>query len=73
MSDYCEHQWKDEAEIERLQQENEKLRAMLKEARDEIYYQIQNDYPPESLVYPSQARRYAREMDFIYDIDRVLK
>ena len=53
--------------------ENEKLRALLSEARDDIRCDIENRYPPEMRHYPSEMRRYKREMDFVYRIEEVLE
>jgi hypothetical protein len=60
-------------EIERLVQENKKLRALLREAADDIRCDIENRYPPNTRFYPSEARRYKVEMDFVNRMEEALK
>ena len=62
-----------ESVIKEKDDEIEKLRALLSEARDDIRCDIENRYPPEMRHYPSEMRRYKREMDFVYRIEEVLE
>lgn len=59
---------RDEAEAE-----IERLRGLLKEAREELASQVEHEYPEQvRAAYPIMARKYKRDMDLCYRIDAAL-
>jgi hypothetical protein len=45
---------------------------LLREAADDIRCDIENRYPPNTRGYPSEARRYKNEMDFVNRMEEAL-
>ena len=52
--------------------ENEKLKALLSEAREDIRDQVENSYPWRH-KYPRDQRRYEVDMDIVKRIDAALE
>ena len=71
------------AEIEGLREEvailrtteaadNERLRALVKDLADDLEAELNGHYPPEVRAYPSEQRRYERDMVNVYEARRAL-
>ena len=52
--------------------QNERLRTLLAEARDDIRESVENEYPPDLRRYPSEMRRYQAGMDIVHRIEAAL-
>ena len=49
------------------------LSSLLREAVDDMRCEIEDRYPPNTRFYPSEARRYKAEMDFILKCEKALE
>ena len=52
--------------------QNERLRTLLAEARDDIRESVENEYPPDLRRYPAEMRRYQAGMDIVHRIEAAL-
>ena len=64
---YWEGRYRDEAK------DNERLRALVKDLADDVESEVNGHYPPEVRAYPSEQRRYERDMANVYEARRALE
>jgi hypothetical protein len=62
-----------ESVIKEKDDEIEKLRLLLSEARDEIVEYVESEYPPDMMEYPSVRVAVEMDMDLVYRIDEALE
>lgn len=60
-------------EIIVLLTEIEQLRALVNDLADDLEAELNGHYPPEIRAYPSEQRRYERDMANVYEARRELK
>jgi hypothetical protein len=53
--------------------EIERLRALVKDLADDLEAEVNGHYPPEVRAYPSEQRRYERDMANVYEARRALE
>ena len=53
--------------------EIERLRALVKDLADDLEAELNGHYPPEIRAYPSEQRRYERDMANVYEARRALE
>ena len=63
----------DEHDCEAAYEEIERLRALVKELADDLEAELNSHYPPEVRAYPSEQRRYERDMANVYEARRALE
>jgi len=60
-------------EVKQLRAEIERLRALVKDLADDLEAELNGHYPPEVRAYPSEQRRYERDMANVYEARRALE
>jgi hypothetical protein len=67
---YHDTQW---AQLTEARAEIDRLRELVKDLADDLEAEVNGHYPPEVRAYPSEQRRYERDMANVYAARRELE